>query len=75
MLMIPFCTWMESKKIPRILSGIISLLSAIVIILGLILPVILQVRNFSRDFDDVTDRMNNYLSDVVKMADDLFDAD
>lgn len=75
MLIIPFCTWMESKIIPRILSGIISLLSAIVIILDLILPVILQVRNFSRDFDDVTDRMNNYLSDVDKMANDLFDAD
>jgi predicted PurR-regulated permease PerM len=75
MLMIPFCDWMESKKIPRIISGLISLLSAIVIILGLILLVILQVRNFSKDFDDVTDRLNNYLADADKLASDLLGAD
>lgn len=75
MLMIPFCNWMESKRIPRIISGIIALLSAIVVIFGLILLVILQVRNFTRDFDDVSDRLNNYLSDIDKLANDLFEAD
>lgn len=75
MLMIPFCNWMESKRVPRILSGIISLLSAIIGILGLILLVILQVRNFARDFDDVSDRLNNYLSDLDKLASDLLGAD
>lgn len=75
MLMIPFCNWMESKRIPRILSGIISLLSAIIGILGLVLLVILQVRNFTRDFDDVTDRLNNYLFDLDKLASDLLGAD
>ena len=75
MLMIPFCNWMESKRVPRILSGIISLLSAIIGILGLILLVILQVRNFARDFDDVSDRLNNYLSDLDKLAGDLLGAD
>lgn len=75
MLMIPFCNWMESNRIPRILSGIISLLSAIIGILGLIFLVILQVRNFARDFDDVTDRLNNYLFDLDKLASDLLGAD
>lgn len=75
MLMIPFCNWMESKRIPRILSGIISLLSAIIGILGLVLLVILQVRNFTRDFDDVTDSLNNYLFDLDKLASDLLGAD
>ncbi|HSI75575.1 MAG TPA: AI-2E family transporter [Lunatimonas sp.] len=75
MLMIPFCNWMESKKIPRIFSGIIALLSAIVVILGIVLLVILQVRNFTKDLDDVSDRLNNYLSDIDKLASDLFGAD
>lgn len=75
MLMIPFCNWMEKNKIPRVLSGIISLLCAIVLILGIVLVVILQVRNFAKDFDDVTDRLNNYLSDVDILATNLFGAD
>jgi predicted PurR-regulated permease PerM len=75
MLMIPFCNWMESNKIPRILSGVISLLCAIVIIVGLIFVVILQIRNFARDFDDVSERLQNYLTDLDRLATDLFDAD
>lgn len=75
MLMIPFCNWMESKRVPRILSGIISLLSAIIGILGLILLVILQVRNFAKDFNDVSDRLNNYLSDLDKLANGLLGTD
>jgi predicted PurR-regulated permease PerM len=75
MLMIPFCNWMESNKIPRILSGVVSLLCAIVIIVGLIFVVILQIRNFARDFDDVSERLQNYLTDLDRLATDLFDAD
>lgn len=75
MLMNPFCDWMESKKIPRILSGVISLLCALVFIMGILSVVILQVRDFSKDFDDVTSRLDNYLSDVDILATDLLGAD
>lgn len=75
MLMIPFCNWMEGKKIPRIFSAIISLLCAIVVILGILLVVILQVRSFSRDFYDVTDRLNNYLSELDMLATNVLGAD
>ncbi|MCC5937032.1 MAG: AI-2E family transporter [Lunatimonas sp.] len=75
MLMIPVCNWMETKKIPRTLSAVIALLSSITVIIGLVVLVILQVKNFSRDFEDVTDRLNNYLADVDRIATDTFGAD
>lgn len=75
MLMIPFCNWMERYKIPRILSGVIALLCAVFIIVGIVFVVILQVRNFTNDFYDVSERLQNYLSDVDILATDLFGAD
>ncbi|WP_209330536.1 AI-2E family transporter [Lunatimonas salinarum] len=75
MLMIPVCNWMETKKVPRTLSAVIALLSSITAIIGLIVLVILQVRSFSKDFEDVTDRLNNYLAEVDRFATETFGAD
>jgi predicted PurR-regulated permease PerM len=55
MLMIPVCSWMEEKKIPRVLSAIIALLSSLASIVGLVLLVILQIKGFSRDLDHVSE--------------------
>lgn len=75
MLLIPVCNWMEKKKIPRIVSALISLLTSLAIIIGLILLVILQVRSFSRDLDDVSDRLNRYLAEIDQLATNTFGAD
>jgi predicted PurR-regulated permease PerM len=39
MLMIPACNWMEEKKIPRVLSAVIALLTSIAAIIGIALLV------------------------------------
>lgn len=74
-LMIPACNWMEARKIPRILSAVIALLGSIAMIVGIILIAILQVRSFAKDFEDVSERLNNYLADVDRLATDLLGAD
>ncbi len=74
MLLIPVCNWMESKRVPRPLAALISLLTSLAVILGLIALVVLQVRSFSRDFEDVTGRLNSYLADLDQMATEIFGA-
>lgn len=68
MLLIPVCNWMESKRVPRPLAALISLLTSLAVILGLIALVVLQVRSFSRDFEDVTGRLNSYLADLDRKS-------
>ncbi|MBD3626645.1 AI-2E family transporter [Cyclobacterium sp.] len=74
MLLIPACTWMESKKIPRPIAAFVALLTSLAAIVGLIVLVILQVKSFSSDFEDVTGRLNKYLSDIDQLATDWFGA-
>lgn len=74
MLLIPACIWMESRRVPRPLAALVALLTSLSVILGLIALVILQIRSFSRDFEDVTGRLNSYLADLDQMATDWFGA-
>lgn len=64
MLMTPACNWMETYKIPRIVSAIIALLAAIAIIVGIIHIVIIQVRSFIMDLEGVDQRLNFYLDKI-----------
>ena len=74
MLLIPVCAWMESKKLPRPLAAVFSLLGFSTIIIGLIVLVILQVSSFTRDLNNVSDRINGYLSDIDSVATYYFEA-
>jgi predicted PurR-regulated permease PerM len=67
-LLTPFSDFLERKKIPRAGSGIFSLILAILIIVGLIFLVVNQVVSFSRDLQDVGERLNNYMYDINEMA-------
>ncbi|WP_194777737.1 AI-2E family transporter [Pararhodonellum marinum] len=60
----PLSGWLERKKVPRILSIILSLLLGLATVAGLITLVILQVSSFTKDLDNVSDRLNNYLKDI-----------
>ncbi|MCH7411183.1 AI-2E family transporter [Belliella sp. DSM 111904] len=71
-LLTPFGNWLESKKFSRVFSAIISLISAILVTAGFITFVILQVASFTRDLDNVGDRLNNYLSDIDSWVYDNF---
>jgi len=64
MLMTPACNWMELYKIPRTVSAIIALLTAIAIIVGIIHIVIVQVRSFAMDLEGVDQRLNFYLNRI-----------
>lgn len=67
--------WLESKKIPRILSGVISLLVMIAFVAGLLTFVIGNVANFTKDFDDVSGRLTEYAENIDQWAIDTFSYD
>ncbi len=63
-LLVPMGNWLESKKISRIFSSIIALLTAVLGILGLLTFIAFQVASFSRDLGNVGERLNKYLEDL-----------
>ncbi len=63
-LLMPVAIFLESKRVNRIISSLISLLLGIVIIFGTLTFIILQVISFSKDLGDTGDRLNTYLSDI-----------
>lgn len=64
MLLTPLCIRMENWKIPRVISALIALLSCMVVLAGLVFLIILQIKGASKDFEGVSQRMNDYLSDL-----------
>ncbi|EKB49690.1 AI-2E family transporter [Cecembia lonarensis] len=71
-LLVPMGNWLERKKISRVLSAVISMLTAVLGILGLLTFIALQVASFSRDLGNVGERLNKYLEDLeVFLSDKL----
>ncbi len=60
----PMTNWMDRKKVPKILSTLISLLTMIAVVVALIYFVISTVSSFSKDFDDVSGKMTRYAEQV-----------
>ncbi|EOZ95739.1 hypothetical protein A33Q_3101 [Indibacter alkaliphilus LW1] len=69
-LLTPISDWMESKKLSRTLSSIIALLTGLVGILGLLTFIGFQVASFTRDLDNVGDKLNKYLEDIESFLSD-----
>jgi predicted PurR-regulated permease PerM len=63
-LLTPFSNWLEKKKISRIFSTTISLVSGIFLILGLFTFVIFQIASFTKDLDNVGEKLNSYLTEI-----------
>lgn len=53
----PMTNWLEVKKIPRILSTILALLLMIALVGGLIVFIVGNVSSFTRDFENVSGRV------------------
>lgn len=53
----PMANWLETKKTPRVLSTIVALLLMITLVGGLITFVVNNVSNFSKDFENVSERI------------------
>lgn len=60
----PMTNWMESKKVPRILSTILALLLMIALVGGLIAFVIGNVTSFIRDFENVSGRVQQVAQQI-----------
>lgn len=63
-LLTPFSNWLERKKISRILSTTVALVSSIIAILGLFTFVIFQVASFTKDLNNVGEKLNSYLIEI-----------
>lgn len=74
-LLTPISDWLESKKFPRTLSSIIALLTGLISILGILTFIGLQVASFTRDLDNVGDKLNTYLEDIDGYISDKFSID
>lgn len=71
----PLSIWLESKKIPRIFSCVISLLLMTALVGGLLTFIIGNVANFTKDFDDVSGRLISYAEDIDQWVMDTFSID
>ncbi len=70
MLLTPLCNRMDKHKIPRTISALTALLGGMVVIAGLVFLIILQIKGVSKDFDDVSQRMNEYFSEIDRFLSD-----
>jgi predicted PurR-regulated permease PerM len=71
----PLSMWLESKKVPRTLSCIKSLLVMIAIVGGLLTFIIGNVASFTKDFDDVSGRLTDYAEDIDQWSVETFSVD
>ena len=71
----PLAMWLESKKVPRILSCVISLLMMTAVVGGLLTFVISNVAGFTKDFDDVSGRITEYARDFDEWTQEVFSYD
>lgn len=63
-LLTPVGNWLEKKSLSRILSALISLISTLLILVGFLTFVVMQIASFSKDLENVGEKLNNYLSDI-----------
>lgn len=71
----PISNWMESKKVPRTISCIISLLLMAALVVGLLSFIISNVADFSQDFDDVSGKVTEYATQIDQWSRTNFNYD
>lgn len=69
-LLVPLGNWLESKNVSRTLSSILALLSGILGILGILTFIAFQVASFSRDLENVGEKLNGYLNQIETFLSD-----
>ncbi|TVP46117.1 MAG: AI-2E family transporter [Mongoliibacter sp.] len=69
-LLTPISDWLETKKFSRTSSSIVALLTGLIGILGLLTFIGFQVASFTRDLDNVGDKLNDYLEDIESFISD-----
>lgn len=69
-LLTPLSDWLERFKFSRTLSSVLALLTGLIGILGLLAFIGFQVASFTRDLDNVGDKLNTYLQDIEDLLSD-----
>lgn len=64
MLMFPMVSWLERKRVPRILSITIAMIIAVASLAGIIWFFTEQIRGFSNDLADIQTRFEQLISEV-----------
>lgn len=65
-LLTPMSDFFETKKISRVFSTVISLLSGLILFLGLMAFIVFQIGSFSKDIGNVREKLNVYLTQIDK---------
>lgn len=60
----PLSNWLESKKFPRVLSTLVSMLAMVTFVAGLIIFIFTTIANFQHDFEDVSVKIDNYIGEL-----------
>jgi predicted PurR-regulated permease PerM len=63
-LLTPMADFIESRKISRIWSTVISLFSAFIFIVGFLSFIVVQIASFGKDLGNVREKLNVYLSQI-----------
>ncbi|MCH6200926.1 AI-2E family transporter [Aquiflexum sp. LQ15W] len=71
-LLTPMSDYIESKKISRVWSTVISLVSGLVFIFGLMSFIVFQIASFGRDLGNVKEKLNVYLVQIDGFISDKF---
>lgn len=60
----PLANWFEKNKIPRTLACVFSLLINIAVVVGFLFFIISTITNFTKDFENVSDKLSNYAKEI-----------
>lgn len=71
----PLSNWLESRKVPRTLSCVISLIINITLVVGFVAFIISTVANFTNDFDNVSEKLTSYAKEVDEWTYENFGID
>lgn len=71
----PFANWLENYKVPRVLSTILALLLMITLVGGLITFVVNNVSNFTKDFENVSGRIQQVAEQIDTWTSENFGID
>lgn len=72
MLLVPICNRLEKWKFPPALSAFTALAVSIIALLGVFYFFFLQIKSFSKDFDDIEGRLTKLLSGINDWSLDTF---
>lgn len=60
-LLTPYCDWLETKKINDIVAALIAVLSALIVLIGIMFFFFSQLSNFTQDLSSIEDQIAGFI--------------